>query len=163
MNIYAQFITDDKLSSEGPWMYVEDTVSGAPLFRIKVSQSGGNNARFFDADRDEVFKLSKTHDLLLSSGDKKAAKEFNMNKVLPATIKSYIPTIVTGWETYDAEKREYVPGMQTLEGKVVKFSSDEAVKIMLAVHDLFLEVQGFSLNKANYSQAAALDEDMVKN
>lgn len=145
MSLFREFKTDAELEAKG----VEFTYTGGdgkPIFQVRLARSGGSNKKY-DQVRERVTapyrRLAKLTD---ETRDAIAREVFSEAVVVAGT-----------WKTYDAEKQELVPGIETEDG-IVPATPETIAKVMGQLPDLYELLVRESMLMDNYKKEAR-DQD----
>jgi len=134
MNPYKMFGNDKTLEAE----------KGIALdygdFQIRVARAGGSNSNFARMLRTKLKPYKRQVDL--GTMDDAVAQ-----KIL---AEVYAESVILGWS-----------GVTDTNGDVLEFNTENAVKLLLDLPDLFTDIQRQAENFTNFRQAEL--EDEVKN
>lgn len=129
MNIYSLFKTDAALEKEGIW--IEYGTDGEKAMRIKIARAGGKNTEFNKA----LEKATKPYRKQIQSGvldDGTADKLFK---------NVFADKVMLGWEN-----------ISDPDGKPMKFTKDNVLKLFEDLPDLFQDLREQSTNSTLFRE-----------
>jgi len=144
MGMYDKKETNPELEKSGVWMDYGD-------YRVKIARAGGANRKYLN-------------ELQLATKPLKRALETNSvpaERQKEIMTKVFAKTIVMGWEMFDADKGEWVSGIEQKDGSVGKFSADLVEATLTALPSVLEDIQKDAMDMELY--LASLRDDDTKN
>lgn len=128
---YSMFRTDPKVEA------LEGIVLNYGPFNIRVARAGGANAKFRTVLTDRLRPYRKQMEM--GSMDDDVAQKL--------LAEVYADSVILGWE-----------GVTNAEGKILPFTRDNVIKVLLDLPDLFKDVQEQASLLSNFKAEALEDE-----
>lgn len=130
-SLYTQFGTSkDAEQGEGVWL------NYGQLGKLRIHRAGGNNQRFKNYTR--VKLAPYTRQIAAGTMDEKVSREL--------TADIYAKTIIQEWE-----------GIRGRDGKLLEFTYDNCVQLLLDLPDFFDDVQKAAQDVATFREAVVED------
>lgn len=145
MSMYEQFETSASLEQQGITL---DYGS----FRVRMARAGGANTKYAR----KLSDLWAPHKRAMQLGamDEKVAQEI--------LIKALVFGCILDWEVcVDREKDEWKKGIEGRDGEIMPFSTDNLLKTLRELPNLFLNLQEDAKNMTLYREV--LREEDAKN
>lgn len=130
-DLYAMFETDKKFETEGIWYAFSEKT------KFLLARAGGSNTSFAKTLEAKTRPYRRQID----------NDNMDPDLAMKLMVEAFVGTVLLGWK-----------GAMSKEGKVLKYSRENAIKLMTDLPDLFTELRTESQRLSNY-QAEQIEDD----
>jgi len=140
-SVYSMFRMDEVLEKEGVIINYGD-------FRVTIARAGGSNANF----KKTFVALSKPYRFQIDNG--------TLSEAVSSEImaKTYAESIIKNMEV--ATPEGFVAGVPSeTEGNILPYTKENVVNLLLALPDLFRDLQMMATTASNYKKAEEEEDE----